>query len=176
MSLPGLKEELNEEKDILTLINAARIISKKQQYVENVHTCDCAIQDVLHDIELSPLNCVELMKDMKLLKGYLKERRKNKNLLYITNEILAKGIQQAPNITKVRAEENVYYRPRVVEGLAVETLNHDLREKIDKRIETQEKKEPGQILDMNIKAAANKKLKKKSWKKYSNYNTNQKKG
>lgn len=28
MSLPGLKEELNEEKDILTLINAAHIIRR----------------------------------------------------------------------------------------------------------------------------------------------------
>lgn len=174
MSLPGLKEELNEEKDILTLINAARILSKKKQYADTVHTCDCAIQDVLHDIELSPLNCVGLIKDVKLLKGYLKERRKNKNLLYITNEILAKGIQHAPNIAKVRAEENMYYRPRVVEGLMVENLNPELREKIDKRIEAEGQEDPGQALDKNIEVAANKKLKKKRWKKYSNANMNEK--
>ncbi len=174
MSLPGLKEELNEEKDILTLINAAHIISKKQQYVETVHTCDRAIQDVLHDIELSPLNCVGLIKDVKLLKEYLKERRKSKNLLYITNEVLAKGIQQAPNIVKARTEENMYYRPRVVEGLMVENLNPELREKIDKRIEAQGQEDPGQLLDKNIEKAASKKLKKKNWKKYSNTNMNKK--
>lgn len=139
-----------------------------------MHTCDRAIQDVLHDIELSPLNCVGLIKDVKLLKEYLKERRKSKNLLYITNEVLAKGIQQAPNIVKARTEENMYYRPRVVEGLMVENLNPELREKIDKRIEAQGQEDPGQTLDKNIEVAANKKLKKKNWKKYSNTNMNKK--
>ncbi len=116
------------------LKEASDILVDKQKYSDKVHECDLAISDLLHELELSPLNSAETAHVVKMLKFYLKERRQNKNMVRVISETNKQGIKFAARIVASLQPENVYYRPRILKGLKVEQINADLRSKIDEKI------------------------------------------
>lgn len=113
---------------------ASSILEQKQKYFDKVRECDLAIADLLHELELAPLNCAETAHVVRMLKKYLRERRQNKNMVRVITETNKQGIQYAARIVASLQPENVYYRPRVLKGLKVEALNADRRAVIDEKL------------------------------------------
>lgn len=91
-------------------------VSRKAEFVSGLRHCDQAISDLLHHIELSKgVPCDELTDDIRLLRKYLRRRRKFKNrleLIQVSNDCNVGSMKKC-----VRAQTYRKYTPKVLKGL-----------------------------------------------------------
>lgn len=78
---------------------------------------DRAISDLLHDIELSKLDAIELTQDTMLLRKILRERRIIKNTLVMLSSLQSSS--HAKSIVHKCEKAEPKYTPRELKGLKV---------------------------------------------------------
>ena len=91
-------------------------VSRKAEFVAGLRHCDQAVSDLLHHIELSRgVPCENLVDDIRLLRKYLRRRRKFKNrleLIQVSNDCNVGSMKKC-----VRSQTYRKYTPKVLKGL-----------------------------------------------------------
>ena len=91
-------------------------VSRKAEFVAGLRHCDQAISDLMHHIELSKgTPCSALLDDVRLLRKYLRRRRKFKNrleLIKVSNDCDVRAMQRCEKSQTYRK-----YTPKVLKEL-----------------------------------------------------------
>ena len=96
--------------------------NEHQRLYDEVHWCDLATVDLLHEIELSPLNAAERIKVFNRLRDVRQRRRICKNSLAVIEG--AKKITAHNMITRAIGLSKTKYTPRVLKDLKCGRLEH----------------------------------------------------
>lgn len=97
-------------------------ISEEARLTDEVDWCDKATIDLLHEIELSPLNAAERIKVFNRLREVRQRRRICKNSLAVIRG--AKQITAYHMATRAIGQVRSTYRPRVLKDLKCGRLEH----------------------------------------------------
>lgn len=108
--------------DVLQATKEERKIIKKhcKELNQELSKCDRAISDILHDLELSKLDAIEMTQDVKLLQKILRRRRIIKDTILPLQHILQQN-RNKQIITRAK-QVTPHYTPRELIGLKVAEL------------------------------------------------------
>ena len=96
--------------------------NEHQRLYDEVGWCDKATIDLLHEIELSPLNAAERIQVFNRLREVRRRRRVCKNALNIITG--AKKITAYHMVTRAIGLSKTRYTPRVLKDLKIGRLEH----------------------------------------------------
>lgn len=105
------------DDNIIKAANSMNVeVSRRAEFVAGLRHCDQAVSDLLHHIELSKgVPCENLVDDIRLLRKYLRRRRKFKDrleLIEVSSECNVGTMKKC-----VRAQAYRKYTPKVLKGL-----------------------------------------------------------
>lgn len=91
-------------------------VSRKAEFVAGLRHCDQAISDLLHHIELvKGVPCGALLDDVRLLRKYLRRRRKFKDRLELIKVSADCNVSSMKRCVKTQSCRK--YTPKVLKGL-----------------------------------------------------------